>query len=231
MESMGTSPCPLGRKETVMLKLPGFRPLFLTVLLMVLSWVPAVCAAEGETLTTVEITPFIGYRFGGDFEYGLQDNNLELDESQSYGIVLDYNIDRDQQLEFCFSRQDTSFKAEGWLQDKTDVDVTVDYYHIGGVYLITGEKLRPFVSGGIGVTHLSPKGSGLSSETKASMALGTGVKWYVLKNLGLRLEAKGIYTFVHSDTALFSNNGNLSVYTKSTGIIQGEGFAGLMLMF
>jgi opacity protein-like surface antigen len=198
---------------------------------MVLSGVPAALAADGETKTSFEITPFIGYRFGGDFEYGPNGETLEMDESQSFGVVLDYNIEPDKQVEFCFSRQDTSFTAESLLADKTEVDVMVDYYHIGGVYLISGEKLRPFVSGGIGVTHMSPEASGLSSETKASLAIGTGVKWYVLKNLGLRLEAKGIYTFVQSDTALFSKNGNLSVYVKSNGIIQGEGFAGLMLMF
>lgn len=217
-----------------MLKTLGSRLLTMTILITLLMGSSAVLAAEMKSQPRTEITPFIGWRFGGGVEEEYTGTNIGIEDAQSFGLVIDYTTEPDKQIEIYISRQDTSFDQFSSQNIDTDLlkkDLTIDYYHIGGVYLISGDTLRPFVSGTLGVTYFNPADSDLSSETKFSLALGTGVKVYATKHVGLRLGVRGIYTFVGSSGAIFSNNGNLSIHVKSGGILQGEADAGLMLMF
>ncbi len=208
--------------------------LTMAILLMLLLVAPAISAADNKSQGRTEITPFIGWRFGGGLEEENTGYDIGLDDTESFGLVIDHSIEPDKQIEIYFSRQYTSFDpsdSNNMNIDTMKKDLTIDYYHLGGVYFISDGLLRPFVSGTIGATHFSPEDSDISSETRASLALGTGVKFYPTQHLGLRLEARGIYTFVGSSGAVFSNNGNLSIHVKSGGILQGEANAGLMLMF
>jgi hypothetical protein len=217
-----------------MLKITGSRQLIIAMLITVLMGSTAVLAADMISQPRTEITPFIGWRFGGSLEEENTGTNIGIEDAKSFGLVIDYTTEPDKQIEIYISRQDTSFDrfdSEAINTDNLKKNLTIDYYHIGGVYLIPGETLRPFVSGTIGATYFNPEDSDLSSETKFSLALGTGVKFYATKHVGLRLEARGIYTFVGSNAAIFSNNGNLSIHVKSGGILQGEANAGIMLMF
>jgi outer membrane protein W len=96
--------------------------------------------------------------------------------------------------------------------------------------MIEGETMRPFVSGTFGLTRMDPKGSDLNTENHFSLALGTGVKFYLSRNFGLRFDMRAIYTAVSSDTAIFCAGG-CAVQVSSTGFMQTELGAALMLRF
>lgn len=180
--------------------------------------------------SAVEISPFVGQRYGGYFEDANTATTLEVEDSTSYGVLLDFDLDRDHQIEVYLSRQDTRLTTSGTFTGDPLFDLTVDYYHIGGVYMLEGERVRPFVSGTFGLTRMDPKRSDLSTENRFSIALGGGAKFFLSKNVGVRLDVRGIYTAMNADTAVFCSGGCV-IQVRSSGFVQAELGAALMLRF
>lgn len=192
-------------------------------------------SATEPALAGVEITPSIGYRFGGGFEDANTGANINLDESAGYGLLLDFDIQPAKQIEVYLSRQRTPMSSGGPFTGDPLFDVVVDYYHIGGLYLFGGERFRgghfrPFISGTLGLTRMDPKRANLRTETRISAALGGGAKFFFTENLGIRLDLRGIYTALNSDASIFCAGG-CAVQVRSIGFLQGELGAGLILRF
>ncbi len=186
--------------------------------------------ADAVPAGALEVSPFIGQRYGGSFEDANTGSTFEVADATSYGVMLDFDLDRDRQIEVYLSRQDTRLTGSGTFTGDPLFDLTVDYYHIGGVYLLEGEPVRPFVSGTLGLTRMDPKGPGLSTENRFSIALGGGAKVYFGSNVGLRFDVRGIYTAMNTDTAVFCSGGCV-IKVRSSGFIQAELDAALMLRF
>jgi hypothetical protein len=188
------------------------------------------CAASAAPAGAVEIAPFLGQRYGGLFEDGVTGTTFEVADAKSYGLILDFDLEPDKQIEVYVSRQDTHLAANGAFTGDPLFDLTIDYYHIGGLYLLEGDKVRPFVSGSFGLTRMDPHGAGLTTENRFSLALGTGVKLFLTENLGLRFDARGLYTALNADAAIFCSGG-CAVRVSSSGFFQFELGAALMLRF
>jgi len=178
----------------------------------------------------VEITPLRHHRFGGGFEDANTGTSIHLDESAGYALVLDFDIQPDRQVEVYLSRQNTTMSSGGPFTGNPLFDVSVDYYHIGGLYLFEGERFRPFISGTLGLTRMDPQRADLSAETRISAALGVGAKFFFTESLGIRLDVRGIYTAINSDASIFCAGG-CAVQVRSSGFFQGELGAGLILRF
>jgi opacity protein-like surface antigen len=193
-----------------------------------------VAALAGATpaVAGVEITPFAGLRFGGGFEDTNTGTSISLNDSGSYGLVVDFDISLDQQIEIYLSRQSTTLSANGTFTGNPLFDLTVEYYHFGGLYLIDvqSDRVRPFVSGGLGLTRMNPQGEGLSTETRFSLSLGGGAKFFLTDRLGLRLDARGIFTALSSNGTVFCSGG-CAISVQSSGFMQGELGAGLVVRF
>ncbi len=191
-----------------------------------------VFSAATPAVAGVEVTPFAGLRFGGSFEDTNTGNQISLDESGSYGLVVDVDLEPDKQIEIYLSRQSTTLSADGTFTGNPLFDLTVEYYHVGGLYLIDiqNERVRPFVSGTLGITRMNPQGDGLSTETRFSLAIGGGAKFFITDHLGLRLDARGIFTALSSSGAVFCSGG-CAISVQSSGFIQGELAAGLVMRF
>lgn len=187
-------------------------------------------SATEPALAGVEITPSINYRFGGGFEDTNTATNINLDESGGYGLVLDFDLQPDKQIEVYLSRQRTTMSSGGPFTGNPLFDVSVDYYHIGGLYLFEWERFRPFISGTLGLTRMDPQRADLRTETRVSFALGGGAKYFFTENLGIRLDLRGIYTAINSNASIFCAGG-CAVQVRSNGFLQGELGAGLILRF
>jgi hypothetical protein len=178
-----------------------------------------------------ELTPFAGWRFGGDLDEPDSDVDYDIDEHASYGLVFSWTLDYARQFEVLWSYQPTQVDSGGIFGGDPVLDLDVHYVHIGGTYVPGGSKrFRPFVSGGIGLTHMSPDRSGLDSETDFSLSLGVGVKAYLNDHLGLRLEARGYLTAMDSKTRLFCSGG-CEVQVEASGFRQGEILLGVVAAF
>ncbi len=210
--------------------------------LMVFGLVSAV--AFGATTGTAkadsprfEITPMVGYRMGGGFDFYDEtldkDRSADLDDDMSWGIDLGLYRDPNSFYELLYSRQAT--KLDSSDSDLRSVDVTTQYLQIGGTVLYPQESwFVPYLSGTLGVTLLDPSGA-YDSETKFSISLGTGLRFPISDNFAATLGLRGYLTFIGSDSEFlcYSGGGQGGCLVRSSGstFFQGEATLGFSLMF
>jgi len=191
----------------------------------------ALVFAVSSAARAVEIAPFTSHRYGGNFEDTNTLSGFELADATSFGLLLDFDSEPDKQIEIFLSRQDTQLTTAGAFTGNPLFDLTIDYYHIGGLYLLPADGLmHPFVSGTIGLTRMVPKRSDLTAENRLSLSLGGGVKFFLSKALGIRFDVRGIYTALNADTAVFCSGG-CTIKVRSNGFLQTEVGAALMMRF
>ncbi|MEQ1812918.1 MAG: hypothetical protein ABL860_00485 [Candidatus Nitrotoga sp.] len=178
-----------------------------------------------------EVATFIGQRYGGSFKDTNTATNFDLMDASSFGLVLDFDREPDQQIEVMLSRQNTNLKTSGIFTGDTLFDLTIDYYHIGGLYMLPEmEHIRPFISGTLGLTRMAPKLAGLTTENRPSLSLGGGAKFFFDQQVGLRFDARGIFTMLNSDYAVFCSGG-CNIQVKGSGFVQTEVSAALIMRF
>ena len=73
-----------------------------------------------------------------------------------------------------------------------------------------------------------PKDASLSSNMGTS--IGTGAKFFLTQNIGLRFDMRAIYTMVNAETAIFCNGG-CTIKVRSNGLVQTEIGAALLVRF
>ncbi len=196
-------------------------------LVLACSLFPAVSSAE----QTVEVAPFIGHVYGGSFEDANTLSTFEVQDAPSYGLMLDFDTEPDKQIEVFLSRQDTRLTATGTFTGNPLFDLTIDYYHIGGLYMLPDyDRVRPFVSGTFGLTRMAPDRADLTTENRFSISLGGGAKIFFNKSVGLRFDVRGIYTALNADTDIFCSGG-CAIKVVSSGFVQTELSAALMMRF
>lgn len=195
---------------------------------------PDACA---EAVPRFEITPFVGYRAGGNFEADATDTtpkkSVDVREDGSFGLDLGLYRDEHGFYEFLYSQQTAGVDSNDPLL--SGLDVKIEYYQFGGTAMFPGETdwLVPYLSMTIGATRWSA--DGFDSDTKFSGSLGGGLRIpfsdYLVATLGLR----GYLTFVQSNTSFFcvsdAEGGGCLVKSSGSTFFQAEAQLGLTFRF
>ncbi|MEN8178341.1 MAG: hypothetical protein ABFS39_06920 [Pseudomonadota bacterium] len=175
-----------------------------------------------------EITSFTGYRFGGSLEEQDTDNIRDFEEGSDWGVMFGHTANETTRYELLYSYQDSG------LADRTDpdnaFDLEIHYLHLGGTVDVSQERWTPFVSGGLGMTHMSPDRYGLDNETLFSLSLGGGLKWYPTSRLGFRFEVRGYGALTESSGNMFCDSG-CDLQVNGTFLPQYETNLGLIFRF
>jgi opacity protein-like surface antigen len=196
-----------------------FRNATLFALGVLLLLVPAAAWAERG----FEITPFAGFRFGGSFEDNTTGADLKVGESGSFGLILGLRDTPETHYELFYSFQRTELRGSGTFGGVPLFDLDIHYLHLGGTYEFQSETVRPFISGGVGLTFLDPSGAGLDSSTNFSMSLGGGVKIPFSSRVGMRLEGRGYLTVLPNSTEIFCvSSGGVACAVRVTGDVLGQ---------
>ncbi len=153
----------------------------------------------------LEFVPFVGYRFGGSFDDKLNDTTREVEDRNTWGFAFSTPASPNTRYEFLYSHQDTRLTDKVNPQDTFDLDI--HYLHLGGTVDVSYDRFVPFFSGGIGMTRLNPGRSGFSDETRLSLSVGGGLKWYPTDSLGIRFEMRGYGTLMDTSGSLFCDGG------------------------
>jgi len=199
-----------------------------------LALAPAALAQVGSTNITqesFEIAPFVGIRTGGGLSGQLDGTprDFSIQSGTSYGGTLDFNLNRGNfKLEVLYSRQSTKIE-EAVLLVPGGLDLNVEYLQGGVLQEVGSEKSRFFVSVLAGATRFAPRG--FDSETKFSLSLGGGLKFFPARHVGLRFDARAYMTFIKSDTGAFCVNGRCIFSYSGSHLWQGDFTAGLILAF
>lgn len=195
-------------------------PFALGVLLVLL---PAIARADRG----VEITPFAGYATGGGFEDNTTGARLNTADSGSFGVILGLRDTYETQYELFYSFQRTELQGSGMFGGVPLPDMDIHYLHIGGTYLFPGEKVRPFLSGGLGPALFVPDATGPNSKAEFSLSLGGGVKIPISNHVGLRLEGRGFLTILPANTEIFCvSSGGAACAVR----VQGDAFGQVQLL-
>jgi opacity protein-like surface antigen len=188
-----------------------------------------VLLAAAATLSAVaeaaqfEITPFVGRTWGGTFSDAITGTSVQLEDATNYGLMVDIPQDARSQIEILYSHQATRLRSGSALFTGTPLfDLDIDYFHIGGTYTEAEGKVKPYVVGTIGATQMTPKGPGLSNETKFSLSIGVGLRLEATERMGLRLEGRWFGTLFNGGGSVFCSNGACALN------IQGDLFSQVM---
>jgi hypothetical protein len=153
---------------------------------------------------TVEISPYAGYLFGGEFARGstsLFNFKVQADDDATYGIRLGYNVTDSFEMEFQASRTDTAFVSDDshdlfGSDQETFGDLTIDYYMGYGTFNFGHRRAVPYITVGAGVARLDPDvpGTRARRDTRFTGSLGIGVKAFVNPHFGFRFDGRGYAT-------------------------------------
>lgn len=201
-------------------------------------WVVALLACAGAvgrdtSLPTLELTPFAGYRLGGDFELSDSGAEVGLEDRGAFALAVNLPIDELSQYELFYGRQNTSLRTDSPLGS---ADVDVEYLHLGGMLIVSEvRRVAPYLVGGLGATRITPDAAGARSETRFSFSLGAGLRAPLGRRVALRLEARGFLTFLDTRSAIFCVSDELGglcrVRAKGDAFFQYEFLAGAAFAF
>lgn len=187
--------------------------------------IAAVGAATPATAGEFELTALGGFRLGGQFEDSSTADSRWLEPDPSFGLAVGFPLEADRILEVVWTHE------EGEVGDPPEgggpVGLDLDTIGIGGIYEWSRGKRRPFVSGTVGVTIVSPEQSGLEREALPTLTLGGGVKLPASGKLLFRLEGRGIMMLATASAAGICGGGACVLAFSGAGLAQFEFLAGV----
>jgi Outer membrane protein beta-barrel domain len=182
-----------------------------------------------------ELTPFVGYRYGGTIfadQSHLFSQDVKVESSGNFGLNFGIPISNGMKVELMVNRQDTHFTSgAGGLFAPTDRlgGFSITYFHGGlQVPFAVSRAATPYVVVSAGVANLNPKVNGASSDTRFSAGAGIGVKVPINRNVGIRLEERGYFTALSNN---IDNNCRSCYYNYNHDLYQGETNVGVFIRF
>jgi len=200
---------------------------FLLSCLITLGILPSFCYAR-----RAEITPFGGFTFGGNITTWGGDFNIV--DTWNYGMIVDVDARPGVQVELLYNRQKTraEFKPQPVGEKVELFDMSVEYFHVGGLRELGHGRTVPFLVGSLGPVHLNPLEPGYRSEWFFSMSFGGGVKAYVNNRIGLRLQGRLWFPFDFVGGYFFWGPGGSNIGLSGYSLyVQGELSGGLTFAF
>lgn len=185
----------------------------------------------GESNSRIEITPFAGWRFGGRFQTDVGDMIFKAEPA--IGASLGYRTSPDMMLELTYSRQSTSlemeraaFQTDNWL-----MDMTVHYAAVGFTYENGLSRVRPFITGGLGLVVYSPDSESLQPERRFAFSLGAGARCFLTPRVGLKFQGRGWFASAGQlGQRIFCETTEFCPVDEQGNIVsQGEATAGLFI--
>jgi opacity protein-like surface antigen len=184
---------------------------------------------------TTEITAFGAYRFGGTFEDDQSDASYELEDSPSFGLILNIREKDNTQWEIFYSQQQTEAEFLGGTANDPEVDIDLHVLQLGGTYQWDGEVARPYLAFTLGGTHIRTSSAESKSDTFFSGSIGLGMQFLPTSRVGIRVEARAYGTLIDSGTDLFCSTGPdanvCAVRVEGEMLSQFETFVGVTFRF
>lgn len=174
----------------------------------------------------IELMPFAGYRFGGDFFELLAGRQVDLDGSPTLGLVVNVPLSGGLQVEALVTQQQATFLVPANLQPATRWRATVSHAQVGGLQELSDGTVRPFLTGLLGLTRYATTGD---SEVRFTIGAGGGVKLLPLSKMGFRFDGRVHATFVDANaTAAACVSGRCRVAVDVDMVWQAEFTAGII---
>ena len=181
----------------------------------------------------VELTPFIGYQFGG--KASLINGDMKVNDAMNFGGIVDFTVRPGGQVEISYTRQNTQLQWRPFSGVGEDIDMAVDYWQIGGLGYVMKGDARPFLSFTLGATHFIPKENTINERTiddewRFSFVLGLGAKYFPSQRVGFRFAGHLYSTFLDTNSSIWCGvPTGCSLGFFGAGIFQVDVQAGLVI--
>jgi Outer membrane protein beta-barrel domain len=165
-----------------------------------------------------EVSFTVGWTFSDGVSFsnalpvnGFVYNRVDPKDSVSFGIGVGVFVTPQAEIEFLWNRQPSKLEVGGGGGPILSGDMTVDNFHGNFVYN-AGEPdstLRPYIYIGAGASNYGDADFGpqaglggrtIPGLTKFSWAIGTGVKFYPGKAVGVRAGVRWVPTYIKTDS-------------------------------
>jgi hypothetical protein len=182
-----------------------------------------------------ELTPFVGYRYGGTIfadQSNLFNDDVKVESSGNFGANFAIPLANGMKVELLVDRQNTHFTngAGGLFAPSNRLGGFNITYFQGGLVIpfAVSRQATPYFVVGAGVANLDPRVRGSSSDTKFAANAGVGVKVPLGRNVGIRLEERGYFTSLNNSNG---DNCRSCYYSYNHDLYQGETNVGVFFRF
>jgi hypothetical protein len=179
---------------------------------------------------SVEISPFYGYRFGGDFFELATHHSIDLDGAPAIGLAMDVPVRDGLQIEGFFTHQEGRVAGRATAIGPVAVQrVAVDHWLAGALQEFGGPRIRPFATGMFGLTRYAIEGD---NEIRFTVNGGGGAKLFATPHIGVRLDGRISATFIDAHgTALACLPGGCFLALNAAVVWQAEFTVGMVVRF
>ena len=187
----------------------------------------------------LELVPFGGFFWTTDVS--TSQGSIQTAVAADAGLALDLRTGPDSQLEilWAWAGSRSRFVSQFLATPSTEwFDVDFHYLQVGGTSLFPRGDLEPFLSGSLGLLWIAPSDPVLSDGRTADLSgsvlfafsAGGGLKWWLSRGVGLRVQARFFFPVLFSSGAFYSGPGG-ATFTVNGGIpmVQGDLSLGLVL--
>jgi len=178
----------------------------------------------------VDLTPFAGWRFGGDLstQQSGYTSTSSISPAASFGAIIDVPISNPHSLELYYSREPTTIS--GALAGSPAHDVTVSVYHLGFAETVPTQdpRLSWLVVGSAGITELATGGA---SQAHFSIGVGGALLFMASAYVGVRLDLRALLTLTGGGSGALACSGGCAAQIHSTAFAQGEAGIGVIARF
>jgi hypothetical protein len=197
-------------------------------------WLAAVVSLAGSPICvsaqTIELSPFGGYRFGGDLFERVTGQPVDLDGASVLGGVINVAMSDGLWFEGLFTHQRASFTVPpSSIAPATRWTITVDHWLAGGLQEFGRGRARPFLTGLLGLTRYAAADD---NEIRFAVSAGGGVKLRPTRHIGLRLDGRVMTTLVDADGRAIACTTGFCLFAFDADLVwQAEFSAGLIVAF
>ncbi len=188
--------------------------------------------AQPEGYTGFEITPTVGYMFGGKLRG--YNGELNISDEFSYGIRLSKALNYGTAIEFSWSSMQAEATLRSFYESSGErFDMGVNYFLLGVSQAWEGsDAVQPFGIMGLGASVFSAKGNesvASGDEWFFSAEFGLGVKVHISDFIGLRFQGRFLLPMMWGGAGLWCGSGGCGGgYYTTSAILQGDLSVGLI---
>jgi hypothetical protein len=183
-----------------------------------------------------DFTAFMGYRTSMSFpvepHVSVMNPRVVVNASPSYGVSFGLRLREEDLVEVRWARQDSYVRSEGITPQLARQRMILDQFHGDFSHEPLVEDwpswAKPFVLASVGATHVSSSPN--INFTRFSFGIGGGIRLYVGRHFGFKLQAEWLPVFADPQVAFICGGGCI-VHLHGTLASQGEVLAGPILRF
>ncbi len=149
---------------------------------------PPVASSQGQT----EIAPVITWMIGGSAP--IPGGSVSIDNGEAYGAVFGTKVEKEVNVEFSYAYCPTKGRFNSTaVTGSQEFDMSVHLMQFGAAYHVLTDKVQPFMSTTLGGVLFRPNNGLYGSDLRFAFSVVFGVKFYPVENIGLRLQARGLF--------------------------------------